>query len=87
MYPFTVNNDGIFKEIFSSKSEDTVTVQITSTPCVIVAIGENIDTGKLLYKLRIRDRKGRDVFVWKAMSDLLKKSEVLKLQENELQFT
>jgi len=64
-----------------------VTVQITSTPCVIVAIGENIDTGKLLYKLRIRDRKGRDVFVWKAMSDLLKKSEVLKLQENELQFT
>jgi primase-polymerase (primpol)-like protein len=87
MYPFKVNNDGIFREISSSKSEDTVTVQITSTPCVIVAIGENIDTGKLLYKLRIRDRKGRDVFVWKAMSDLLKKSEVLKLQENELQFT
>jgi putative DNA primase/helicase len=87
MYPFKVNNDGIFREISSSKFEDTVTAQIASTPCVIVAIGENIDTGKLLYKLRIRDRKGRDVFIWKAMSDLLKKSEVLKLQENELQFT
>jgi len=79
MYPFTVTNDGIFREVSSSKSEDTVTVQIAPTPCIITAIGENIDNGEILYKLKIKDIKRHEKHVWKSTSDLMKKSEILKL--------
>jgi len=87
MYPFNVEKNGIYKEVYSSKSDESVLVQITSTPCLIVAIGENIDNGKILYKLKIRDIKGNDKYVWKSAGELLKRSEVLKLQDDELVFT
>jgi uncharacterized protein (DUF927 family) len=86
MYPFSVKENGIYREIHSSRSEDIVTVQIASTPCIIVAIGENIDNGEILYKLKIRDIKGHEKYVWKSTSDLMKRSEILKLQENGLHF-
>ena len=32
-------------------------IQLSNTPCVITAIGENIDNGEMLYKLKIKDKK------------------------------
>ena len=84
MYPFSVRNDGIYREI-PTKTE-TVEVCIASTPCVITAIGENIDTGEILYKLKIKDIRGREKFIWKTASDLLKKSEVIKLLNDGMHF-
>jgi putative DNA primase/helicase len=86
MYPFSVKENGIYREISSSRSEESVTVQIASTPCIIVAIGENVDNGEILYKLKIKDIRGHEKYVWKSTSDLMKKSEILKLQENGLHF-
>lgn len=88
MYPFSVKSgpeSGIYKEV-QNKYGDSNIIQVASTPCVITAIGENIDNGSILYKLKIRDIKGHEKYVWKSTSDLLKKSEILKLQDDGLHF-
>jgi putative DNA primase/helicase len=84
MYPFSVRNDGIYREI-PTKTE-TVEVCIASNPCVITAIGENIDTGEILYKLKLKDIRGRERVVWKSTNDLLKKTEVIKLLNDGMHF-
>ena len=89
MYPFVVKNGtekGIYKEVILKGTDESVLVQVASTPCVIVAIGENIDSGEILYKLKIKDIRGNDKYVWKSTGDLLKRSEVLKLQDEGLHF-
>lgn len=84
MPPFTVNESGIFREV--NKKDESFNIQISSTPCLIVAIGENIDTGEILYKLKIKDIRGREKFIWKTTGDLLKREKVIKLQENDFHF-
>lgn len=89
MYPFVVKNGtekGIYKEVTLKGTDESILVQVASTPCVIVAIGENIDSGEILYKLKIKDIRGNDKYVWKSTGDLLKRSEVLKLQDEGLHF-
>jgi uncharacterized protein (DUF927 family) len=88
MYPFSVKDGmerGIYKDVYN-KSGDSITIQIASTPCVITAIGENIDTGEILYKLKIKDIKGHEKYIWKSTGDLMKRSEILKLQDSGLHF-
>lgn len=89
MYPFVVKNGtekGIYKEVILKGTDESILVQVASTPCVIVAIGENIDNGEILYKLKIKDIRGNNKYVWKSTGDLLKRSEVLKLQDEGLHF-
>jgi primase-polymerase (primpol)-like protein len=58
MYPFKVTPWGVCKYEYSKHTDEDVEVQITPTPVIIVAIGENIDNGDILYKLKIKDIDG-----------------------------
>lgn len=87
---YDISENGIYKntqyESSDSGEESHSGELITPTPCFINAIGDNIDTGNLYYKLRIKDLMGRDLFLWKKPGDLLKKTEVLKLLDEGMHF-
>ena len=89
MYPFSVSEDGISKVFFKNDSDEgpeTSVVQISNTPCIITAIGENIDSGEILYKVKIMDIRHREKILWKKTSDLMKKADVLKLLNEGMHF-
>jgi len=82
---FILRDNGIFKMTFD-KEGGLHEKRITASHCSVVAIGRNIDTRELLYKLRIQDLKGAETFIWKTTGALMKKTEVLKLQEVGMHF-
>jgi uncharacterized protein (DUF927 family) len=61
-------------------------IQISSTPCLITAIGINIDTGEILYKLKIKDNLNHVKTVWKGTKGLMKRSDVLELLGDGMHF-
>lgn len=88
-FPFSVKNYTV-KETGICKTEkhknfdgeyEEVEVQLTPTPCYISAIGNNIDTGEISYKLHIKNIMGNEIDIWKKPGELLKRVEVLKLQD------
>jgi putative DNA primase/helicase len=82
---YTVTEEGIFKIIFPTKGEP-YNQKISSTPCVITAKGSNIDTGDILYKLRIKDNLNRERTVWRDTKGLMKRSDVMELLGNGMHF-
>lgn len=80
---FKVDENGIFKIVkrkgINGDYEDDV--RITPTPCYISAVGDNIDTGELSYKLHIKNMLGSERDVWKKQGELLRKADILKLQD------
>jgi len=80
---FKINDSGIYKTVkrkgINGDYEDDM--QLTPTPCFISAIGENIDTGEITYNLHVKNIMGKEIDLWKKPGELLKKSEVLKLQD------
>jgi uncharacterized protein (DUF927 family) len=86
MYPYTVTPKGITKtEMSRNNDEVTHEVPITSAPVVIVAIGEIMENpNQYLVKLKIRTIKGKDVYVWKPLDNLLNHNDVMKLQKDGL---
>ncbi|WP_292387838.1 DUF927 domain-containing protein [Methanosarcina sp. UBA5] len=86
LYPFNCKESGIYKNIVL-KSGDEVETCIASTPCQIIAMGVNIDRhNEILYKLKIKNIRGDEKFVWKTTAELLEKAEVLKLHQTDMQF-
>lgn len=89
LYPFTVNESGIYKTEYKYSrywDPEKQEIQLSSTPCVITAIGENIDNGEILYKLKIKDNKHREKIIWKTTSDLMLKEKVKKLLKEGMHF-
>lgn len=90
IYPFHVDKTGIYKkEYVYNKYQDTPgekIIHLSSTPCLITAIGENIDNGEILYKLKIKDNKHRERIIWKTTSDLMKGADVTKLLKEGMHF-
>jgi putative DNA primase/helicase len=62
-----------------SSKEDDSQLLISPTFCLITAIGENIDTGEIVYKLEIRDIRHHSRILWKTTSDLMLRANVMKL--------
>lgn len=87
---YTIKDDGIYKQIAykdpNSGEINTFDSLISPTPCFISSIGNNIDSGGILYKLCIKDIMKRDISLWKTPGDLLKKTEVLKLLDEGMHF-
>ncbi|WP_292374265.1 DUF927 domain-containing protein [Methanosarcina sp. UBA411] len=86
IYPYTVTPEGITKTMVSKYDEEkTYEVPVASAPVVIVAIGEIMENpSQCLVKLKIRTVKGRDVYVWKPLDNLLNHADVVKLQKEGL---
>ena len=80
---FKVDENGIFKTVkrkgINGDYEDDI--RITPTPCYISAVGDNIDTGELSYRLHIKNMLGSERDVWKKQGELLRKADILKLQD------
>jgi putative DNA primase/helicase len=89
-YPYRVTEQGIYKTIQTKgPGGDTVenVQEICSTPCTITAVGRNLDTTMLLYKLLLKDPEGIEKEVWKDPTELLQKNGILQLQKEGLLFT
>ena len=89
LYPFNVTETGIYKTEYKYSrygAPEKQEIQLSSTPCLITAIGENIDNGEILYKLKIKDNKHREKVIWKTTSDLMKKADVTKLLKEGMHF-
>jgi putative DNA primase/helicase len=82
---YVVDEDGIFKTI-TPKDGKPYKSKISSTPCIIIATGRNLDTGEILYKLKIKDNLNHERIVWKGTKGLMKKSDVLELLGNGMHF-
>jgi putative DNA primase/helicase len=83
--PYSVKEDGIYKTM-NLKDCDPYEIRISSTPCIITAIGINIDTGELLYKLKIKDNLNHIKTFWKGTKGLMKRSDVLELLGDGMHF-
>lgn len=80
LFPYKITSEGIFKKVPSKDNPQEVNdVRISSTPCKIIAIGDNVDTGEILYKICITDAKKREKIYWKSTSDLLTRAGALEL--------
>jgi uncharacterized protein (DUF927 family) len=87
LYPYKITTEGIFKAVASKTNPDEVSdVRISSTPCKIIAIGDNIDTREILYKLCITDAKKREKIYWKTGEDLLTRAGALNLIKDGMLF-
>ena len=89
-YPFSVSEDGIYKKSYvyhrySGESEKIDTL-ISSTPCIIAAIGDNLDNGEIIYKLKFKDIKHRERTIWKTTTDIMTNSAVKKLLKEGMHF-
>lgn len=90
LYPFEVNETGVYKkEYVYNKYLDEPgekIIHLSTTPCVITAIGENIDNGEILYKLKIKDNRHREKIIWKTTTDLMLRGSVTKLLKEGMHF-
>jgi uncharacterized protein (DUF927 family) len=89
-YPYKVTETGIYKLKYSKNQStgktESVDELLSPTPCIITAVGVNIDTGTILYKLYLKDSRGTEKILWKKPSDLLKKVEIVKLLDEGMHF-
>jgi len=89
-YPYKVTDLGIYK-IKQTKSPDGNPIdtyqEICSTPCIITAVGRNLDNEELLYKLLLKDPEDVKKEIWKSSTELLQRKGVLQLQREGLLFT
>ena len=83
VYPYNITETGIYKQKHNQNRNtdemESVDELLSPTPCIITAVGVNIDTYDILYKLYLKDSRGNEKIIWKKSSDLLKKVEVVKL--------
>lgn len=87
LFPYKITSEGIFKKIPSKDNPQEVNeVRISSTPCKIIAIGDNVDTGEILYKICITDAKKREKIYWKSGEDLLTRTGALSLIKDGMLF-
>lgn len=77
---YKVTEDGIIKiETVNDVDYDR---QLTPTPFYISSVVENIDKeGSLEYKIHIKNIMGEEIDIFKTPGELLKRNEVLKLQD------
>jgi uncharacterized protein (DUF927 family) len=88
LYPYKITTEGIFKKVPSKDDPQTLhDMRISSTPCKITALGDNVDTGEILYKLQITDAKQKSKLLWKAGDDLLTRAGVLQLIKDGMIFS
>jgi len=89
-YPYKVTETGIDKQKpcqdQSTDEMKCVFELLSPTPCIITAVGVNIDKGTILYKLYLKDSRGKEKILWKKPSELLKKVEVVKLLDEGMHF-
>ena len=90
LYPFEVNETGVYKKEYVynkylDEPGETI-IHLSTTPCVITAIGENIDNGEILYKLKIKDNRHREKIIWKTTTDLMLRGSVTKLLKEGMYF-
>ena len=87
LFPYKITSEGIFKKVPSKDNPQEIhEVRISSTPCKITAIGDNIDTGEILYKICITDVKKREKIFWKPGEDLLTRTGALSLIKDGMVF-
>jgi|GEM_PF-825394 len=87
LFPYKITSEGIFKKVPSKDNlQELNEVRISSTPCKIIAIGDNVDTGEILYKLCITDVKKREKVFWKSGEDLLTRTGALSLIKDGMLF-
>ena len=90
VYPYNITETGIYKRKHDQNrtigETEFVDELLSPTPCIITAVGVNIDTGTILYKLYLKDSQGNEKILWKKPSDLLKKGEVVKLLDAGMHF-
>jgi putative DNA primase/helicase len=82
---YKVNENRIYK-IINTKGGDSYELEISTTPCVIIAKGRNIDTGEILYKAKFKDTFRHERIVWKRIRHLTKKTDVLELLNDGMFF-
>src|SRR5208283_1549179 len=90
VYPYDTKETGIYKTKHSQNQStgkaESVDELLSPTPCIITAVGVNIDKGTILYKLYLKDSRGNEKVLWKKPSELLKKVEVVKLLDEGMHF-
>ena len=90
VYPYNIKETGIYKQKpyqdQSSGKTESVDELLSPTSCIITAVGVNVDTGTILYKLYLKDSQDNEKILWKKPSDLLKKGEVVKLLDEGMHF-
>lgn len=90
VYPYFITESGIYKQKHNqnrnSDEIESTDESLCPTPCLITAVGVNIDTGDILYKLYLKDSRGNEKILWKKPSDLLKKVEAVKLLDEGMHF-
>jgi primase-polymerase (primpol)-like protein len=90
VYPYNITETGIYKQKHNQNRNtdemESVDELLSPTPCIITAVGVNIDTYDILYKLYLKDSRGNEKIIWKKSSDLLKKVEVVKLLDEGMHF-
>ncbi len=83
---YKVNTSGIRVHVYDEETRKSEYVLVTKTPCVITAIGRDIDTGELRYKLAVLDSLGHEHQAWKKTSDLMTTKGVLNLHDLGFRF-
>lgn len=84
LFPYRITNSGIFKSVPSKDNKDEiVSIKVCMTGFNIVAKGDNIDTKALLFKIVVKDLKGRNYVVWKSVGDLLTRTGILELMTKD----
>ena len=90
VYPYNITETGIYKQKHNQNRNadeiESIYELLSPTPCIITAVGINIDTSIILYKLYLKDSRGNEKILWKKPSDLLKKIEVVKLLDEGMHF-
>lgn len=83
--PYKIKKDGVYKEVIKQEKDNTriYDEKICLTPFNIIAKGDNVDTNAILFKLKVKDLKGRIKTTWKSASDLLTHSGILELMAKD----
>jgi uncharacterized protein (DUF927 family) len=90
IYPYLIKETGIYKQKHDQNKTNGKTEFVdeilSPTPCIITAVGVNVDTSAIVYKLYLKDSRGNEKILWKKPSDLLKKVKVVKLLDEGMHF-
>jgi len=83
--PYSIQKNGIYKKLVKIVKEETIAIEkrICLTPFNIVAKGDNVDTNAIMFKLLVKDLKGRTHAVWKSAGDLFTRAGILELMAKD----
>ena len=84
--PHKITVKGVFKRVKGKEDQGLQWVPISDIPCTLTAIGDNLDTGEILYKLSIINTKKREKIFWKKSKDLLTREGALELISDGMNF-